>query len=161
MREQGVGADGGFGLIILELHERDRALLLDEGAHEGGVGVEGVAADDRAVEGAGGQGGDEGVGEGFLVAGSALGDLHEGFAGLGVTEGDEGGESAVQGFAIDGEQRRQAGLRELPGDEGAGEFTGREGLEDFAPADFAGRGHAAGIVAGTAETERAALGVTR
>ena len=46
--ERGFGAGDGRRLIVLELHERDGALVLHERAHQRRVGVKRVAADDAA-----------------------------------------------------------------------------------------------------------------
>jgi hypothetical protein len=71
-------------LIVLELDDGERAVLLDEFTHECGVGIERIAADQFAVEGARGQTVHQRMREGFFVAGSTAGELREGFTGGGI-----------------------------------------------------------------------------
>ena len=54
--QQSLGPLGCVELIILELDDGERAVVLDEFTHERGVGIERIAADQFAVEGAHGQG---------------------------------------------------------------------------------------------------------
>jgi hypothetical protein len=99
--EQRVSGGGGLGLIVLQLHQGDGALVLHERTHQRGVGVERVARDNRSVECAGRQRLDQLVGEALFVARATLSQLEQRLAGLGVAEGDQGGEAAMKRLAID------------------------------------------------------------
>jgi hypothetical protein len=59
---------------------------------------------------------------------------------------EQRGQSVVQPLAVDGQERRQPGLAQLPLDDGAGEFDGVESFQGFVPAAFAGRGHLVAVV---------------
>ena len=140
------------------MDQRDGALLLDQGTNQGGVGIEGVTADERPVQGAGRQGVDQFVRQSLFVTLPAFGQLHQRLAGLRIAEGDERGETAVQGLAVDREQGRQSRLRQLPGDHRAGQFARIEPGEHLAPAAFPGRGNPLPGIGRAAETDSSALG---
>ena len=134
-------------LIVLELDDGERAVVLDEFTHERGVGIERIAADQFAVEGAHGQSVHQRMRESFFVAGSTAGELCEGFTRGGIAQGDERRQAAVQGLAVDRQQRRQGPLTELPAEHRTGQIRRRDRREDLAPAALApGAGRSADSV---------------
>ena len=72
-------------MVVLELDDGERAVFLDEFAHQRSIGIERVAADQFAVECALRQAVHQRLREGFLVAGTTMGELREGFARGGIT----------------------------------------------------------------------------
>lgn len=156
--QQSLGPLGCVELIILELDDGERAVVLDEFTHERGVGIERIAADQFAVEGAHGQGVHQGMRERFFVAGSTAGELCEGFTRGGIAQGDECRQAAVQGLAVDRQQRRQRPLTELPVDHHPGQIRGVDRREHLAPTALARRRDDARVLGGAAKTQSPPLG---
>ena len=173
------GNHGGIVAAVLGLGEEEgeAAFLckvgegLAEAAVEGDAAADGDGAVGTGVEGVG-EAADEGIDDGFLVAGADGGDVSLGLRGVFPDVGEEGGLEAAEGDAELGAPTGREGVvggdaafREADGAAGLGGDSPGEAVDDGAAGvteaeEFGGfvKGFAGGIVDGLAEEAEGARG---